>query len=369
MSGPRGQHGFLVIVAAVLIVIVGFLGVAVTFLISANMRASTDNYDAARALFVADAGLEYGTYDWSMNGNTGPSTQNFGAGSFTFFADDNGSAFGLGNPLANPNQKRIVSTGGVGNASRTVEAIVEGALGGGGGIAYDARSSRGRTNTNNLSWNHGVGAAGVNRILVVGVSIRTSTVTVTGVTYAGNALFRASNTVPGVTNGGVRVELWYRLAPVTGNNPVVVSLSGGVTAVVGGAVSFTGVDQTNPFDNFTTIVGPAFGVNYSQGTGNLATVQVTTTSDNAWVMDTVALRQNANANQLAGQTRRWNRRVGNNANNRVRGAGSHRGPVSPAAPVTMGWNFNRNRAWVMGAVALKPAPVGFKIIAWREVFP
>ena len=132
MNGPRRQHGFLVIVAAVLIVVIGFLGVAITFLVSANMRAGAESYDAARALAVAEAGLEYGTYDWSMNGNTGPSTQNVGAGSFTFFADDNGSAFGLGNPLANPNQKRIVSVGGVGNATRTVEAVVE--SGGGGNM-------------------------------------------------------------------------------------------------------------------------------------------------------------------------------------------------------------------------------------------
>src|SRR5258708_6597863 len=59
------------------------------------------------------------------------------------------------------------------------------------GIAFDTASSAntGTATASSLTWSHTVGAAGTNRILIVGVSIRNnSSQTVSSVTYGGTAL-------------------------------------------------------------------------------------------------------------------------------------------------------------------------------------
>ena len=97
-------------------------------------------------------------------------------------------------------------------------------------ITFDSASNSVGLNVSSLTWSHTVGA-GSGRIVVVGVSIRGNS-TVTGVTYAGQAL-----TVVGtVSNGGSNhVEMWALVAPPAGTANVVVSLSSSAH-VVGGAV-------------------------------------------------------------------------------------------------------------------------------------
>src|SRR5438309_5117991 len=51
-----------------------------------------------------------------------------------------------------------------------------------------------------------------------------------------------------------RVEIWSLAAPSPGTANVVVSLSGSVD-VVGGAISFSGVNQTTPFGTFVSAQG------------------------------------------------------------------------------------------------------------------
>ncbi len=74
----------------------------------------------------------------------------------------------------------------------------------------------------------------------------------TGVTYGGTPLTRI-----GFRNGhgnANRVEIWSLAAPSPGTANVVVSLSGSVD-VVGGAISFSGVNQTTPFGTFVSAQG------------------------------------------------------------------------------------------------------------------
>src|SRR3989475_8076237 len=87
-------------------------------------------------------------------------------------------------------------------------------------IAYDASSS---TSGSAASFTFALTTSGANRLLVVGVTIQTNAgQTVSGVTYAGAALtFVRSDIIA----GSVRSELWYRIAPATGSNSVVVTLS------------------------------------------------------------------------------------------------------------------------------------------------
>ena len=99
-----------------------------------------------------------------------------------------------------------------------------------------------------------------------------------GVTYAGTAL-----TLIGSQNNGtsVRVELWQLVAPATGANNVVVTLSAAAKAACG-AISLTGVDQTNPVDasNFaaSTSANPSVNVTTATNDANGAPKGLTTQS-------------------------------------------------------------------------------------------
>src|SRR5262245_3638070 len=172
-------------------------------------------------------------------------------------------------------------------------------------ITFDSASNTVGLNVNSLTWAHTVGS-GNDRILVVGVSLR-GNATATGVTYGGQALTLAG----GISNGGSnRAEIWTLLAPPTGTANVVVSLSAAVH-VVGGASSFSNVDQTTPYGAFTAT------------TGNTSPISLAVTSAaSEVVIDTVVTNGDV-GNLTAGgsQTERWNNFTGGNASN-ARGAGS-----------------------------------------------
>jgi hypothetical protein len=245
----------------------------------------------------------------------------------------------------------LTSTGAVGNARRVVKQGVWSASPAT-VIAFDAASST-TANAGSVTWSHTV--AGANRVLLVGVSIRNNAgQTVSGVTYAGQPL----TPVVSLSNGtSVRAELWQRVGPATGANNVVVTLSASARFVAG-AVSFTGVDQTNPIDAF----------NSNSGSSNAPAVNVATVTDYAWVVDTLANRVNATAAAGAGQTQRWNNATGGGTNN-VRGAGSTEGPKFPPGAVTMSWTLSSSQDWALTAAALKPVPGTAALIDWREVVP
>src|SRR5688572_17932092 len=116
-------------------------------------------------------------------------------------------------------------------------------------ITFDSASNAVGNAVSSLTWAHTVGA-GNNRILVVGVSIR-SNASVTGITYAGQALTLAGSVANGGTNSA---EIWALVAPPTGTANIVVSLSAAKDIVVG-ASSFSNVDPTTPYGAFTSTTG------------------------------------------------------------------------------------------------------------------
>ena len=152
--------------------------------------------------------------------------------------------------------------------------------------------------------------------------------------------------------------MWQLVPPATGNNPIVVTLSAAAN-VVGGAVSLTEVDQTTPID-----AGPAF----APGNSNAPSVAITTVTDNAWVIDTMA-SPDATATVGAGQTEQWNFNTvgGPPGTLHVRGAGSTEGPI-PAGAVIMSWTLSAVQQWAIGAVALRPASAGVTLLSWQESY-
>ena len=157
-------------------------------------------------------------------------------------------------------------------------------------IRIDTTATASSSCTGNLTWSHTV--SGNDRYLVVGVSTSsTAGVSPTSVTYGGTAL-----TLQQSDNAGSNRVFWYGLlAPALGTANVVVALP--VTAacgVVGGSMSFTGVNQATPIGNSTT----------TTGTNTTATASVTLTQGDRAV-GVLAATNAATATPVAPATLRY----------------------------------------------------------------
>lgn len=138
-----------------------------------------------------------------------------------------------------------------------------------GGIAYDSTAT-GTTTGTSLTFSHTT--SGTNRILFVYVQLNSTTDALTGVTYAGTSLtFINKNTDP--TNG-YWGYLYYMVAPATGTNNVVVSLSSSVLLWAYSA-SYTGASQTGQ---------PDANITNTATTGTSITTSLTTVANNAWIV-------------------------------------------------------------------------------------
>jgi uncharacterized repeat protein (TIGR01451 family) len=208
-----------------------------------------------------------------------------------------------------------------------------------GQVTFDAASSTDTGSGSAVSRTFSHTTSGSDRILIVGVSIfRNSSQSVSSVTYAGTGLtYVGSSTYA----NEVRTEIWRLMAPATGANNIVVTLSSSA-AFVAGASSFTGVHQTTPLGSFFSATNDS---------GN-PSVNVTGVNTGEVVIDTLGVRDITTATVGAGQTQRWNRQT---TGDKVVGAGSTE-PRGGSSTVTMSWSLSDQRKWAIGAVALKPAP-------------
>jgi hypothetical protein len=261
-------------------------------------------------------------------------------------------------------QYAVTSTGTVsgafGSAQRVVKASVDGTSSA--GIAFDAASSASSSGSGSasLTWSHTVSVSGTNRILIVGVSVKSGS-TVTGVSYAGVSFSAISNPiVVGNNAGNARVELWQLVAPATGANNVIVTLSASAR-FVGGAVSLTGVNQTNPID----------ASNSASGSSATPSITITTIANNAWVVDTIASSPpTSGANPTGGQTQQWNVATGGAGSAvQILGAGSTLGPITPSGAVVESWSLGGSSSWAIAASSLKPVTATVSALDWREIFP
>ena len=221
----------------------------------------------------------------------------------------------------------LLASSGVAQAAVTVDAVSE-------------------TNVNDtvMTWRHTVGAVS-DGLLLVGVSIRDATKTVTGVTYGGQAL-----TLLGTRNSddnSVRIELWYLLAPAAGTADVTVTLST-KGKMVGGAVSYGGVDPSSPFGPFVSTISAG------QGTSDPTLTLFSTSGD--LVQDVVVVEGSAQALTAGpGQTERWNGSFAPGGGAVGGGALAGGGSTAPgAASVTMSWTKAKKGRWVIGALSIHP---------------
>jgi uncharacterized repeat protein (TIGR01451 family) len=188
---------------------------------------------------------------------------------------------------------------------------------------------------------------GVNRLMLVGVSMNITnspTAGVVSVTYNGAGLsFVGGHNDAGGTR---RVEMWYMVAPATGNRNVVVNVNIPAAATVGvvvGVTTFTGADQNVPLGTFVSGDGAAGGFAQLDIPGVV----------NGMVIDTLATGGDQTVNVgLGTQVQQWNLNSGNTANPDVTGWGSTRSGA-PSVPVSE--TFSGTSNWSLGGVGINPS--------------
>ncbi|MFQ5961763.1 MAG: hypothetical protein ACE5MG_10225, partial [Candidatus Methylomirabilales bacterium] len=233
-------------------------------------------------------------------------------------------------PVESPSRSGAGASGGGGGGSALGDTLIAGSGTSAGNTGDpDYGSSAGQGGAAGLAPSGNAGNGNPGRIVLT----YDVPYTTTGVTYNGVGLTELVNHSEAGDNA--RVELWYLLAPATGTFDIVVSQSG-ANDVVGGATSWTGVDQTTSF-------GPTAA---ADGTVSPATVGVTSAS-NEVVVDVVGARNAATLTVDASQTQRWNLGVGV-----IDGGGSSE---PGAATVTMSWTLTGTFEWAIAGVSLKPA--------------
>jgi hypothetical protein len=137
------------------------------------------------------------------------------------------------------------------------------------GPQKDAVSNSSNASASSLTWSHTVTNSQSNLILLVAVSVGSSA-TCTGVTYNSAAVTMLSSK----TQGTQTVYLFYKVAPSTGANNIVATLSG-AAPVIGLATSYYNVAQTSTFGTAAS----------NSGTSGSSSNTVTTTVNTQIVLD------------------------------------------------------------------------------------
>jgi hypothetical protein len=189
-------------------------------------------------------------------------------------------------------------------------------------IAFDSAAHAGQF-AGVASYQFNLTCSGSNRLLIFGDSRYTGSendYNVTAVTYNGDALTEIRKDTAAV-NANFHACLWYRIAPDTGGSyTVAVTYSGVVVAGDGGAVNYTGVNQSSPLD--------VDGSNDSSG-GTHPELVLITTVNNAWVFGVAIIHVNTAPYPTPDLNDRWS---GSNYY-----AGEDTGPVTPAGSQSIGW--------------------------------
>jgi len=357
----RGVAGMMAMLF--LLVVVGFSAVTLLNMSSSDLHDTTAQNDSVAALFAAETGIERASQLYSTGTPCSaallPPPAPAAAMPLGTRASFQSTTF-VPMPLAGPTRCRLQVIGRVGNTTRTVQAELAGL---GGTVTFEAATNSTANNAvSTLSWPHTIPAtAGTDRALVVGVSIhRAATEQVLLVppasapSYGGQPLTSIGAMTHPSPTGELRVEMFLLVNPTIGTANITLNLSAS-TRVQAGAVTLSGVDPTLPVD-----AGPLF----RNGTDTVPTVSLATLTNNAWVVDTMGSRMNANATVGGGQTEHWNRNTGGGPPAAINGTGSTE-PKAVAGPVTMNWTLSAAQPWVTGAVALRPGGRVY-VMNWQE---
>lgn len=202
----------------------------------------------------------------------------------------------------------------------------------------------GTTGVTSISWSHTVGT-NISRVLYVNVSTATTTLPafpsarVTSVTYGGTGLTLVGTRLSSDNRNSV--EIYRLINPPSGTATVQVNLTlGAANYVLGGATSYSGVNQTTPNGTFTSAVG----------NDTFPTVTITDGVSGDVVLDTLATSPTAGFFfQGTGQTSQWLGRSYFGFAFDIGGGSTE----FAASPVTMSWNTVSADNWVLAGIAIK----------------
>jgi uncharacterized repeat protein (TIGR01451 family) len=217
------------------------------------------------------------------------------------------------------------------NAAIAVDNVAQGATPGG--------------NVASVSWTHTVGS-GTNRILIVGVSLRTGNVAIGSVTFAGTPLLQLA--LCNRSDSQNSTSMWYLLAPTpTVNGTILVTIAGGQTgAIAAGSISFTGVTQSAPTGTFCT-----------EGNTSTAVSVAVPSAAGQVVLDTISANGDAKTLVAGGapQSGEWSIVSGTAAGGESASGGSIQ--TATGTTTTMNWTLGAKKPWSYLAVPLTAAVV------------
>jgi hypothetical protein len=175
--------------------------------------------------------------------------------------------------------------------------------------------------------------AGSNRLLVVGVSANSNSVSSIEFVVGGGSAYLTQAASSFYNNDA---ELWYLVNP-TGTGNILVTFAGPTAAVVG-AYAFAGVNQTDPI--------PTTAADYGSGSPSIS---VTTQYANSWVLDLPSIWGGVMLGSPS-CTQQWDV----NVPNAITGASSSTIVASPGQ-ATCGWTASNGDSWDDVAIEIMPA--------------
>jgi hypothetical protein len=211
-------------------------------------------------------------------------------------------------------------------------------------VAFDAVGSSSNTGTGTLSYSVTIVSA-TNGAVFVGVGLGDapgSGSTVTGVTFAGNAMTNVTKQVSDSNTLG-EASLWSIVnTTLTGIQTIVVTRNGTPNAsdtLESGAISFTGVDQTTPAGTPVK----------TSGTGTSSTINVTDSVSGDMCVDVTC--QGSGGTWTSGQTNRWQINVNGSSQ-----GGNGGGSTAPGGgTVAMSYTYEFSDGYALIAVSVKAA--------------
>ena len=112
-------------------------------------------------------------------------------------------------------------------------------------IFVDTVTSLDETSDDTVSWNHTVSEGGTDRLLLIGIAYHNTDASISAVSYNSQSLTQLGTQVDDKNN---HAEFWYLVNPPVGEYTIQLTLqTTGEINILAGGVSFTGVDQTEPF--------------------------------------------------------------------------------------------------------------------------
>ncbi len=206
-------------------------------------------------------------------------------------------------------------------------------------IFIESTSSEQSTGTT-LTFTHNRGTI-PNTLTLVSIQLGRQTTITGSVTYGGGNMTLVGSTVLTVGTARSSVYIYSILNAPTGNQDVFINVSGS-NGIVAGAVSFSGVDISNPLNTYEG----------NTGNSNTASVSGIPTSELAIVFSAVSHAHNSVPSFGTDQIQQW-QIITNTSGDRAKGAGSTK-LITTGNTTSVSYTFGGSARWAAGAVSINP---------------